>query len=141
MNRLYETGIMLTLFIISINAFLVFLGPQLVGATIPTIDMNITATDVNNAISAGGSVTKSGEPFATVPSNIAKAQLGSDNILDRLGVFMFGYAIILNWLFPPGDVFSFLVQAVTAIFTAIQLVTITYFLWSKVSILFGGGVK
>lgn len=105
MVDLYETGVILTLFMIAINSFLI------VGDSLPIIDLsydldlNVTAYDlnqVNPATTQFAGVTLSSVPLAGVPLAFFNSAISAVLVLGKFLYFMlFGYQMVISQIFEP----------------------------------------
>jgi hypothetical protein len=152
MNRLYETGLMLTVFIIAINAFLTIAGPELYCAGLSGSNMvnckessllpiaaeyKFTSEDVNTVIAAGQGVAKSGNPFTDAIGFLFQGATGIGSTVAKVAGFVTAYGTVLAFVLPSE--LSFLAVIVTIIFTAVQFFTFVYFFMTVISIIRGGG--
>ena len=141
MNRLYETGLMLTVFLLSINACITVFGVPLSGTAFQTAatekGMGITDSDVNAAASAGSNAVKSGDPWTETPGFISSAVTGAMKIMGTVVLLVFGYAIVLGQILP-GEL-SPIADIISIILFAVQLVTVSYLVINLISAIRGGG--
>jgi len=146
MNKFFEMGLMITIFIISINAFIGVFGPATIGGadnnlsvmgySIPTTDVNISQGDVNEMVTAGAGVIKSGDPFTETPGYLDILFPGASTVIASLSNIVAGYATVL-YATLPNDLHP-LVTIVTVILTFIQIFTVFYLILTLVSVVRDG---
>lgn len=141
MNRIYETGLMLTVFLLAINASITVFGFPLVGTTLQTASsekgMGITEADVNAAATSGSNAVKSGDPWTETPGFIASAVTGAMKLMGTIVFLVFGYTIILAQILP-GEL-SGIADIISIILMAVQLITVSYLVINLISAIRGGG--
>ena len=142
MNKFFEIGIMITLFMVGINSFISVFGGAgelgIMGYSLETTDISVTQTDLNeDVLQQTANSIKSGVPLAIGIAFLQQIVTGTLTLAIALIGFVSAYSTVLYQALPLA--LHPAVSIVVVILSFIQLITVIYLFLTVLSVIRGGG--